>query len=311
MILFIVLSLFIGLNIYVFSSSRVCSDAYLASFLDKTALLDNTKSPKIILVGDSSLAFGIDSSMIAEEFNMPVINTGIQGAVGLLYSMNSVKPYVGEGDIVVLSTAYEQWFEGNVRYGDQIKRGSLWQLLLLDFSNIRYITHPTQVVILLKSQIYEVTYRLEQGLFVETHCINRKGHLSRSKFNANGDYIGHLNQEPPGKDFSKDKIIGTITQDVFDEANQFAHDIEVAGANLYFVAPPLAQSVYEISFDALEKFIPTLQQGLDFPVLGETQQFVYPDTMMHDTLYHTNAEGRKLRTYDLIQLLSENISQPK
>ena len=50
---------------------------YQAATQDKVRLLKQTKGPKIVLIGNSNLAFGIDSAQIEQAFGMPVVNMGV------------------------------------------------------------------------------------------------------------------------------------------------------------------------------------------------------------------------------------------
>lgn len=52
---------------------------YQASLIDKVERLESIQEPKIVLIGDSNLAFGIDSERIEEAFGMPVVNMGLHG----------------------------------------------------------------------------------------------------------------------------------------------------------------------------------------------------------------------------------------
>ena len=55
---------------------------YQASLIDKVQRLESIHEPKIVLIGDSNLAFGIDSEKIEEAFDMPVVNMGLHGGLG-------------------------------------------------------------------------------------------------------------------------------------------------------------------------------------------------------------------------------------
>ena len=48
--------------------------SYQASLIDKIARLESINEPKIILVGDSNVAFGFDSALIEQKIGMPVVN---------------------------------------------------------------------------------------------------------------------------------------------------------------------------------------------------------------------------------------------
>ena len=69
---------------------------YEAAILDKTNRLRSIKEPKIILIGNSSLAFGMDSEMVERSIGMPVVNMGLHGALGNAFCENMLKPEVSE-----------------------------------------------------------------------------------------------------------------------------------------------------------------------------------------------------------------------
>ena len=51
-------------------------DGYLQAYNKKCQLLEDTPSPRIIFVGGSNLAFGLDSQRIKDSLNINVINYG-------------------------------------------------------------------------------------------------------------------------------------------------------------------------------------------------------------------------------------------
>ncbi len=50
---------------------------YTSSLLNKMERLESIEEFKIGLIGNSNLAFGIDSAKIEEEFGMSVVNMGL------------------------------------------------------------------------------------------------------------------------------------------------------------------------------------------------------------------------------------------
>ena len=75
---------------------------YQAAIVDKIQRLESIDEPKIILVGNSNLAFGINSEIIQEKTGMPVVNLGLHASLGNKFHENIVKNHIGEGDVVVL-----------------------------------------------------------------------------------------------------------------------------------------------------------------------------------------------------------------
>ena len=52
---------------------------YQASMVDKAARLRSVEGPKIVLIGNSNMAFGMDSQMLDEAFSIPVVNMAVSG----------------------------------------------------------------------------------------------------------------------------------------------------------------------------------------------------------------------------------------
>lgn len=86
----------------IFISIKPDTENYFYASLEKTRLLQETPSPRIILFGGSNIAFGIDSEMMAQELGIPVINDGLHAGLGII-PLNEIRDYIRQGDIIILS----------------------------------------------------------------------------------------------------------------------------------------------------------------------------------------------------------------
>ena len=77
-------------------------ESYNASLLDKVQRLQNLNEAKIVLIGNSNVAFGFQSELIEEAYNMPVVNMGLHGGLGNAFHERMAKINVHEGDIYVI-----------------------------------------------------------------------------------------------------------------------------------------------------------------------------------------------------------------
>ena len=59
--------------------------------------------PKIVLVSNSNLAFGIQSDLIEDAFEMPVVNLGLHGGLGNAFHERMPLFNITIGDIIVIS----------------------------------------------------------------------------------------------------------------------------------------------------------------------------------------------------------------
>src|SRR6266436_7071833 len=67
---------------------------YLAASIDKHHLLVQQPSPRIVFVGGSNLAFGLDSSEIERSLSYHPINMGLHIGLGLAFMLAEVKPFI-------------------------------------------------------------------------------------------------------------------------------------------------------------------------------------------------------------------------
>jgi hypothetical protein len=274
---------------------------YFASMIDKHARLEQAKSPKVVLIGGSNVAFGIDSEMIEAELGMPVVNMGLQGGLGLRYMLSETKPKLAPGDIVILMPEYEQYlflFNGQVQ---------LWQVLNIIPENTRFITHPRQYLVMLRNYPKFVQGKLKGALLSS----NKQDPIYyREAFNQYGDITSHLSQpskqiEPKiwywGSGADVDKSIAVL--------NQYYSEISANDVRGFIIPPSIAQTGYAANKDRVTMIYKKLLAQSNMPVLANPNDYVYPDQLFFDTIYHLHSEGRSLRTQQVINDVSRALEQ--
>ena len=100
-----VLKLFVLFGIiflFCYHVSGQFEEEYNAALIDKVERLKSIEGPKIVLLGNSNVAFGFQSELIEKEFGMPTINMGLHGGLGNMFHEEMARLNVTEGDIYVL-----------------------------------------------------------------------------------------------------------------------------------------------------------------------------------------------------------------
>ena len=87
----------------VFALPSQYDKTFLGALRDKYDRLTSLEEPKIVIIGGSSTAFGLDSGMIGEHTGMPVVNFGLYASLGTKAMIDLARRHIGEGDIVVLA----------------------------------------------------------------------------------------------------------------------------------------------------------------------------------------------------------------
>lgn len=274
---------------------------YQASLL-KSALLRDTPSPRIIIVGGSNVAFGIDSELMEQELGIPVINDGLHVALGIA-PLNEIKHDLRSGDIVIISLEYYNFTDEASFYG-QPQYLADW----VEFSpeRIWYLHDPYKQMPSIFTMMLErkVNRQLNYYLYGFSYEAGRNFY-SGDLFNEHGDFIGHLG-ENANKHFEIADSVYPINliEDAYvflEDFNQFALS---KGATVFYEAQAHRQTNCERTGKKhLDRFFNRLKTKTTIPLLTNLDQLCLPDEYFYDTPYHLNAVGRQIRTERLIESL--------
>lgn len=312
------LFILIGATLWLFYSRQAVTyseNNYLASLIDKNILLENTNSPRIILVGASNVAFGFDSKKIEKEFSMPVINTGIHGNLGLAFILNDVRSNMRKGDIIILAIEY---FLGEFDYNtlnyavNLFPKGRNYIDYNLDFyrQKVNYTFNELQLyrkkmqnkIFGSKLKLKELKVNAENDMDLFDTAI-----YARNKFNSNGDMIGHLDKLSLTEIRGRKKLEEEDYDYYINLLNDFYEFAREKGAEVYFTFPCYPLSELEKYRKVIFDYEKNLKENLKIPILNNPYDLGYPDSLFFDTVYHLNAEGRQKRTDYTIDLLKEKV----
>ena len=76
---------------------------FLGEFDDKVERLYEAEGEKIVIIGGSSVAFGVDAELLSEVLGKPVVNFGLYATLGTKLMLDLSREYINEGDIIVLA----------------------------------------------------------------------------------------------------------------------------------------------------------------------------------------------------------------
>ena len=280
------------------------SGDYMSAILDKDRLLRDTPSPKIVFVGASNLAFGLDSERVQSAMHLPVVNLGLHGGIGLKFMLDSTRPYVKKGDTVVLVPEYEEFF-GERHYGE----APLLNALHLSREGWRYIDSIQQ---------YRVIWRYALTEMKDTiHAMYKRSSssgkiYSRKSFNRFGDMVAHLKENPRkiesyGVPLGNEKFNDRVLADL----EKFRESSEGNGAAVLILSPSIAESAFKMNRAGIREVYDRIRAygGLGAIQKSTPEDYVFPDSCFFDTAYHLTGTCRETRTEKVIAALRE-ITQP-
>jgi len=267
-------------------------DDYLAVISDKVAMLDGAPSPKIVFVGGSNLAFGLDSRRIEQETGYTVVNMGMGFNMGLRFMLDLVAPRIHDGDVVVIVPEYNLFyglFDGNERLVD---------VLEMYPPGLAYIHSRRQVSLLLRNLPRHVTFKVNRFLQTLGHERNPNCVYCPRAFDEHGDVTAHL--DLPSKDVAKmDFLTGsrlTIDDSAIAGINAFARGVEARGARVVMLFPCIPTVHYERKRELIERLYQRLQSELKVPLLSAPVDYTFPIEDFYDWVYHLDRKGRQERT---------------
>lgn len=273
---------------------------YQAALIDKNERLCSIDGPKIVLVGNSNLTFGIDSKAIEEAFGMPVVNMGMHGGLGNAFNEQAAVQNICEGDIVILSYS-------NFDDGDVIRNQQLAWITIENHLELWNYIRPKDWKEMIRA--YPTYLRGCLGLWSQGIGNMDSGDVySRLQFNEYGDNIYDRPGLIPDTDFSPVRISET-GEETIDRINALNARLEREGATLLMAAYPIAISEYTPGREEYEAFSDKIAGLLDCPLISRYEDYMMDKELFYNTYMHLNNEGVKVRTALLIEDLRKYLEE--
>jgi hypothetical protein len=281
------------------------SDHYLSTWSDKTQRLISANGPRLILVGGSNLAFGIDSQMLKDATGFEPVNLGLHAALGLEYQLKQVKQYARQGDVVVLCPEYETYMYRLLPYNETLVDDLLEQA-------------PAAAGVFRRDSWSQRKRFLDVGALVAASGWVQRAFdppsfqpqaepYHRGGFNRYGDMVDHLSKEPSRFEIGKIRPIEKV--DIvysISVLNQFVADCEAQGARVVYTFPVMPKERWVKSRQLLEDLSNSLDRRLNAELLGTPSHFVYDSHEFFDTEYHLQKRSVGLRSNTLANLLRQS-----
>ena len=274
-------------------------ETFLGELKYKVELLKNTPGPRIVLVGGSGVAFGVDSALMERELpGYSAVNFGMYAALGTTVMLDLSEPYIREGDIVILipeqqGQTLSGWFDPAV----------MWQGLDGAFALLPSL--PSDKLARLAGAFPEFAGR-KFSCAVQGEPPRPQGVYRRDAFNGRGDVDDPLcarNEMPGGFDantpirFDADMV----TEEFARRVREYARSVTGKGAVLWYGFCPMNARAVEGSDAEIDAFYEALQGTLNVLPAGDPHDFILDAGWFYDTNFHPNSSGKTVYTRELIR----------
>lgn len=268
---------------------------YNAALQDKINRLSNVESPKIVLIGNSNLAFGINSEMLEDAFGMPVVNMGLHGGLGNAFHEEMAKVNVQKGDIILI---VHTEFADDDAISDPVlawltieNHPKLWRLIRPKDIPDMFLSYPDYA----KKAL--ALWSAREGNETDLGTV-----YSRMAFNEYGDVAFRRPETILESDFfDKNPIpVPEINQTCTQRLNDLNEYVTQKGALLLTAACPVPFGAHTPPAEEYIRFQKQLEECLDFPVISDYTDYFLDYSFFYDTAGHLTDEGAALRTSQLI-----------
>lgn len=306
----VVLLLLPLLHLTVLFLPPVYSGSFVGALDEKLERLSNIEEEKIVFVGGSSVAFGLDSASIESYTGMPVVNFGLYAALGTKVMLDLSLPHIKSGDIVVLAPELDaetlsMYFSGGTT------------LRALDGSFLTYafdIPFENWGALLGASWDY-AGEKLNYLLFNEP---SYNDIYKSESFNEYGDIKAGLrpentllrNYHDPNKkvSFNADMLSGEFEEYL----NEYISACKQKGAEVLFAWCPVNSLAVAdgTTEEDIEGFALALEERIDARFITNIFDSIIEPGYFYDTNFHLNDAGVTLHTKNIIESLLLDMGIP-
>ena len=283
---------------YAFSIPPQYTNTFVGELDDKFERLTSIDEPKVVVVGGSSVAFGLESELLEKYMGMPVVNFGLYAALGTKVMLDLSKAGINEGDIVVLAPELDaqtmsMYFNSETTLQATDDKPSM----------LRYVG-PEHYFSLLGSLWGHVGQKLE---YQKTGAPNPSGVYNGNNFNEYGDLEYERPSNVMALYYDPNTMINlneSILDDEFiDYLNEYIEYCEKRGARVYYSFCPmnhmaLADDTTSESIAAFEK---TIDKRIGCKLISKINDYILAPGYFYDTNFHLNDAGSKYRTLQLAE----------
>ena len=299
-------SLLLTLGLLYRSIDQYSDTGYFAAIVDKHHRADIIRgSPRLLLVGGSGTAFGVDSQLLEDSLRLPVINLAIHADLGLPFMLRQIQMVARPGDVVLLIPEYL------LGTGDNYT-----QFYASDFyaPAKAFMTFDGYYNYTLRRIIYYLK-RIQNSLLVGPDD-QRTAKISdttsvyfRAGFSRQGDLISPLNNRRLGNIGKIQLVFRGYAKEV-ELINETANSMH--GVTTLITYPAFAKSQFLVNSTAISQYTHELKKLRMVRIIGTPERAMYPDSCFFDTPYHLGGVGRHSYSQQLLHHLKgiERIVSP-
>ncbi|MCR5695148.1 MAG: leucine-rich repeat domain-containing protein [Clostridia bacterium] len=288
---------FITLVSLAFNVKGVYSHSFTAALADKYELLYSTSGRKIVVVGGSSVCFGLDSKLLEGETGRKVVDFGLYATLGTKVMLDLSERGINSGDTVIIAPELDpQTMSSYFNQETVLEAIDGHYSMLRDIGNDNYDELAGGFLTYISTALGMKRNGIEP---------DPKGVYNRSSFNSRGDiaYKREGNVMTLGYDANRlvDLSPEILSEDFIEYMNGYIDRCLAKGADVWFSFCPINKSGLEpgTTDESIYEFYTCLSEKLHCRVISDINDYILDQGYFYDTNFHLNDVGVKLRTQTL------------
>jgi len=265
---------------------------YNASFIDKMNRLESISEPKIVLVSNSNLAFGIQSDLIEKAIGMPVVNLGLHGGLGNAFHERMPLFNITAGDIIVIS--HLDYFDD-----DEISDPALALITVENYFHYWKIFRAKDFPrIIFKLPQYSAKC-LARFFLKKDRAQNAPTCYARNAFNEYGDNIFPRNIEAGESDpYLRHPKVNDICMSRINNLYEYCKTKE---ATVVISGAPILSGLEGFNLEEYKQFQKEVETSAECPIISDFTDYIFDKKYFYAGALHMTNDGARLRTEQLIK----------
>ena len=276
--------------------------AELSNMYDRLKKID---SKKIVIIGNSNVAFGVDSKLFEELINdsidYSVVNFGLYGSIGTKAMLDLAQKYINKDDIVILIP--EEYSQSMSLY---FSATEFWYAL--DSNKKMFNDLDSRSKEALAGNYFD--YVSKKFIASKNDNNYKLGVYSVFSFNDRCDMTYEREYNIMFNDYDENNLINLsnlIDDSFINYINEYNAGILKKGAKMYYSFSPMNKEAIVNDKEEIDEFYKTLRKKLNFPIISDINRYIMDKEWFYDSNYHLNTSGMQVRTALLVDDLKNEL----
>ena len=273
------------------------NETYMGELAEKTDRLYSIKEEKVVIIGGSSVPFGVNTTLLEEMIGKPVVNYGLYGSIGTKAMLDLSRGAINKGDVIIIAPetdpqTYSLYYGADSMW--QSCDGNMWLLFKTGADNATAMFGSYWKFCSLKMKYI---FKGEKPKTTDVYA--------KSSFDEYGYIIYDRPYNMMEERFDPTCIIDInkeiISEDFIDYLNEYIEFAEKKGAKVYISFSPMNEDALnpETTLEDLEEFVGYLSDNLKCEIISDMNNYIYRSGYFYDSNFHMNNAGAIMHTSNL------------